>query len=445
MPTLKHAFVVLCVVAAAGGCASGCARREAGPKPPATMRVGVGVPARATAGAGVNHLVSSLTMETWLTTQPDGRLTERVVRDWKWDESGTVLRLNLRDNVRFHDGTLLTPDIAAEAIRETAAENRKNNTYASLLTIRSALPAAGNAVEIQLSEPDSFLLPDLSLISLTLPGRPNLGAGPFKMLQQEGQAESDDQPIVFRAFPQYYRGRPALDEIVLTNHKTQRNAWSALLRGDIDMLYEISQDAVDFVKAETTVESYSFPRPYSINLGFNVRRDEALERNAARHLARGSRTDLEARRVEIRGGSRRVEHEWRRRRRIGPVFRDQRSVGRAAVAAQAVAHQRRLVHRFVQRPPDGGVLQDRVTNVESEDHRVGTGERVGLDRRSGLDEIDGVLADLVQHVDVAAHQRRPGISLRLVVAEDDLGERRPSAEILRKGTEDDRLIVRLRR
>ena len=279
MPTLKHAFVVLCVVAAAGGCASGCARREAGPKPPATMRVGVGVPARATAGAGVNHLVSSLTMETWLTTQPDGRLTERVVRDWKWDESGTVLRLNLRDNVRFHDGTLLTPDIAAEAIRETAAENRKNNTYASLLTIRSALPAAGNAVEIQLSEPDSFLLPDLSLISLTLPGRPNLGAGPFKMLQQEGQSESDDQPIVFRAFPQYYRGRPALDEIVLTNHKTQRNAWSALLRGDIDMLYEISQDAVDFVKAETTVESYSFPRPYSINLGFNVR--HPILKNAA--------------------------------------------------------------------------------------------------------------------------------------------------------------------
>ena len=54
-------------------------------------------------------------------------------------------------------------------------------------------------------------------------------------------------------------------------YPTQRNAWTALMRGDIDMLYEVSRDALDFVQAETTVKTYSFPRPYYIPLVFNVR------------------------------------------------------------------------------------------------------------------------------------------------------------------------------
>jgi len=43
------------------------------------------------------------------------------------------------------------------------------------------------------------------------------------------------------------------------------------MRGEVDMLHEVSRDAVEFVVAETTVRTYSFPRPYYIPLGFNVR------------------------------------------------------------------------------------------------------------------------------------------------------------------------------
>jgi peptide/nickel transport system substrate-binding protein len=239
------------------------------------MRVGVGVPAQATAGAGMGHLISSFTMETWLTTQPDGRLTERIVSGWEWDAPGTTLRLSLRDNVRFHDGTLLTPEIAAQALRATAADG----SAASFATIRSVRPVGDQALELRLTEPNSFLLPDLSLASPVLPGRPDIGTGPFQLVSSNTQSE--EAPIVFRAFPQYYRGRPALDEIVLSNHKTQRNAWTALMRGDIDMLYEISREAVDFVSAETTVQTYSSPRPYTAMLGFNVR-NPILKRAAVR-------------------------------------------------------------------------------------------------------------------------------------------------------------------
>src|SRR4029079_7978832 len=74
------------------------------------------------------------------------------------------------------------------------------------------------------------------------------------------------------AFPQFYRGHPAPAGVDVTNYPTQRKAWTALMRGEIDMLYEVSREAVDFVQAESTVRSYSFLRPYYIPLAFNVRR-----------------------------------------------------------------------------------------------------------------------------------------------------------------------------
>jgi hypothetical protein len=63
-----------------------------------------------------------------------------------------------------------------------------------------------------------------------------------------------------------------LSGIEILNYPTQRKAWTALMRGDIDMLYDVSREAADFVQAETTVKTYSFPRPYYIPLVFNVTR-----------------------------------------------------------------------------------------------------------------------------------------------------------------------------
>ena len=64
-------------------------------------------------------MVSLLKGDTWLTSKPDGNVGERILTSWSWDSSATVLRLRLRNDVYFHDGTLLTPAIAADALRET--------------------------------------------------------------------------------------------------------------------------------------------------------------------------------------------------------------------------------------------------------------------------------------------------------------------------------------
>ena len=155
--------------------------------------------------------------------------------------------------------------MAARALRKSVAKAASEFAL-SFTSIKSVTVERRRRLEIRLSEPNSFVLPDLAagLASGCRTSRRS-ATGPFRIVKQ------DDEHTVLTAFPQYYRGRPALDEIDVTTYPTQRKAWAALMRGEIDMLHEVSRDAAEFVEAETTVKTYSFPRPYYIPLVFNVR------------------------------------------------------------------------------------------------------------------------------------------------------------------------------
>jgi len=226
-----------------------------------TMRIGIGSPPMGAAEMGAGAIINLLKGDPWLTNKSDGRPGERIVTSWLWDDTGTVLRLKLRPNVFFHDDTPLTPDIAAKSLRTAAA------TYSSFRSVASVEPEGTDTIVLKLKERNSFILPDLTAILVVKPDNRNIGTGPYRLVSRE--KENNDAKLT--AFARYYRGRPALGAIDVTNYPTQRKAWAGLMRGDIDMLYEVSREAVEFVEAESTVNTYSFPRPYYIPLTFNVR------------------------------------------------------------------------------------------------------------------------------------------------------------------------------
>jgi peptide/nickel transport system substrate-binding protein len=229
------------------------------------MRIGIGVPPKGSGapGSGAATFVKLLISEPWLTNRPDGRQSERIATGWKWDEDGTTLRLTVRRDVFFHDGTRLTPEIAAQALRKSVRNAAQEAL--SLASISTVAPSGEDAVEIKLKERNSFLVPDLATVLVVKPDRPEIGTGPFEIVSQ------DDQGANLSAFGRYFRGAPGISEIDVRNYPTQRMAWAALMRDEIDMLHEVSRDAAEFVEAETTVNTYSFPRTFYIPLVFNVR------------------------------------------------------------------------------------------------------------------------------------------------------------------------------
>jgi peptide/nickel transport system substrate-binding protein len=225
------------------------------------MRIGVGLP-RSTAEIGLSGVINLLKADSWLGIKADGRVAERIASDWQWDEARTMLRLKLRPDVYFHDGTLMTPQVAAETLRASITSSTSAYSLKSIGAIRGE---GADTVSITLKERNAFIVPDLAGMLVTKPGAPDVGTGPFRVVDRNAT------PAKLAAFPKYYRGRPALAGIELSGYPTQRNAWTALMRGEIDMLYEVSRDAADFVQAESTVKSYTFFRPYYIPLVFNVR------------------------------------------------------------------------------------------------------------------------------------------------------------------------------
>jgi peptide/nickel transport system substrate-binding protein len=227
------------------------------------IRIGLGAPPKVNAGSGLENIVSFATTETWLTSQQDGRLGDKIASAWRWDEAGTTLRLTLRNDVYFHDGTLLTPELAAEALRRSVADVRRRPS--SFSSVRSVSALGTDGIEIKLSEPNSFFLPDLSLASVMKPGQSQVGTGPFRVVR------ADKQQAVLQAFDKHYRDRPGFAEVDIRNYPTQRNAWAALMRGEIDALYEVGRGVTEFVQADSTIKMYTFPRPYYNTLVFNER------------------------------------------------------------------------------------------------------------------------------------------------------------------------------
>jgi peptide/nickel transport system substrate-binding protein len=252
--------------------------REAGPET-LTLRIGVPVPPVPTRGAGIPNVVDTLTAESLMLNSSDGRPTERLAKRWSWNDDRTVLHVELQQGVFFHDGTPLTPELVAESLRNASAQN--DLTLSGVKRIETW----AKGIDIVLPSPEAFLLEELALTSITRPGNPSVATGPFK-LAKNGSTVSLD------AFDQYYKGQPSIRSITISSYPTQRNAWAALLRSDIDMLQEVSPDASDFVEAESAVRTYSFPKSYYYVLAFNlhnpvlsnveVRRaiNEAIDKNA---------------------------------------------------------------------------------------------------------------------------------------------------------------------
>jgi peptide/nickel transport system substrate-binding protein len=249
------------------------------------MRIGMGTPPNAAPSTGSSFLVSILSSDTWVSSRPDGKVGERIVQEWRWANGGMELRLKLRPNVYFHDGTPLTAQTAADALRATNT-SRQNLSLRSIASVEAEGP---DTLLLRMREHNAFLLDDLSAVPVLKPharDEPEIGTGPFVPTGRNGNE------VALAAFPRYYHGRPALAGIDVVDYRTQRNAWAALMRGDIDMLYEVSRDSAEFVQAESAVRTYSFPRPYYILIAFNMRHpvlrnvevrraiNEALDREA---------------------------------------------------------------------------------------------------------------------------------------------------------------------
>jgi peptide/nickel transport system substrate-binding protein len=250
-------WVVLSVIAAACGQGQRPAITNVSP---VTLRIGVGNISSGNPLGGLQQVAGNQSFEGLVRFGPDGRPRPWLAKEWKVGADDLSMTLELRPEAKFHDGTAANAEVIAQALRN-ALPVFIGPVFEDVDGI--APSPNGNEIRITFKRPSPFLLESLEA-PIRKPGKTTIGTGPFVA---GGPTASNE----LHANVDYYLGKPVIDRIVVSSYPTIRAAWAEMLRNNIDMLYDVGEDAASSMQQATTVSMFNFTRPYQYVVLLNVK------------------------------------------------------------------------------------------------------------------------------------------------------------------------------
>ena len=222
----------------------------------------IGVPEATVAGTdlGIRQVMATQSLEGLTQLTEDGRVVPRLAESWKWENDGRRLRVTLREGITFHDGTPLTSELAASILREAIARPGNQNRYPSFRDVTAVRVDGTRELIFEVSQASAFLPENLEL-PLSI-GPEMIGTGPYRVVN------NTPTEIVLEAFDKYHQGSPRIHSVVIRPFQTLRTAWTSLLRGDVDMVSNVTPEAVEFITNDD-IQVVSFVRHYQFVVAFN--------------------------------------------------------------------------------------------------------------------------------------------------------------------------------
>ncbi|GAB4380802.1 MAG: ABC transporter substrate-binding protein [Elainellaceae cyanobacterium] len=205
-----------------------------------------------------------------------------LAESWEVSEDGLTWTFQLKQGVKFHDGTDFNAEAAVFAFDrvtnkdfeffspEMYAANRANTSF-----IASYRAIDNYTLEITTDRPYAFLPWDLTHILIPSPTAVKqhgnaefknhaIGTGPFKMVNYV-----DGQVLELEANPDYWGTPPKLNKLVLRPFGEPASRLAALQAGDIDWAEVPPPDALDQLRAQgynVQLKEY----PHTIVLALNL-------------------------------------------------------------------------------------------------------------------------------------------------------------------------------
>lgn len=193
--------------------------------------------------------------DSLLRTEPDGTLIPGLATEWSYDESETVLTLQLRDDVDFTDGEHFDADVAAQNLLRFRDGASPNKAYGA--SIADAVAIDEYTLEITLTGKDpaftKYLAWNLGLVespaafgSEDIQTNP-VGSGPYTLNLDETVTGSvyvyDRNPDYWDPDLQHY------DEIELRVFADPTAMTTALQAGELDAANLINNESLDQIES----------------------------------------------------------------------------------------------------------------------------------------------------------------------------------------------------
>jgi peptide/nickel transport system substrate-binding protein len=169
-------------------------------------------------------LARKLVGETLTSIDDKGQVQPWLAQSWESQNGGRRWVFRLRSDVRFHDGSLLTPSTVAQALSASGCRN---------CPWRSAR-AAGETVVFESDAPMPLLPAQLSMtrfaVTKTGDNAFTIGTGPFQVDQVNGGT------TVLKSFDDYWQAAPYLDAVTIMGGRSVREQWLDLSVGRADVV-----------------------------------------------------------------------------------------------------------------------------------------------------------------------------------------------------------------
>ncbi len=235
--------------------------------PPAVLRVGLPLPSVTSSSIGTRVVAWILAGGLLLRTDDEGRHHSDIAVGWDVADDGLALTFRLHPAARFADGERLTATSVKAFLDAVLQDPGQLAPYPALRDITAVEAHGTDTVVLRLSEPSGLLLSNLDFpVTKRAEDGREIGAGPFVI-----ESESADLTVL-RVNPYHHGGQSRVSTIHLRSFETVRAAWAAMMRGEIDFLYQVPNDTREFLERESGVRMQPVLRRSVFSLVFNMRR-----------------------------------------------------------------------------------------------------------------------------------------------------------------------------
>ena len=164
-----------------------------------------------------------------------------LATSWLFSKDGTQLTLNLREGVKFHDGSTFDAEDAKASLERILDTKTGAAARANIATITS-ITAKGRQLILKMSIPNAPILAALEGVNMAMlskadidagkiggSNKPN-GTGPYKFVSWE-----PTQSLKLTANSDYWMGEPKIKDVTIRVIPTEASILSALNAGTIGM------------------------------------------------------------------------------------------------------------------------------------------------------------------------------------------------------------------
>jgi len=281
-PRIPSAATLVFVIAM-GVTAHASAQGTPAPSPNAALTIGIGVdldtvdPAQQTTTTVQN--VIDYGLETLVAFDTQGKIKPLLATSWETSKDGLTLTFQLRQGVKFHDGSPFNAEAAAFSLNRLISGNVKVPIGAGFKSIKSIEAVNPTTLAIHLKHPDPNLLPNLSIttasifsqVSATKDGntptnivRP-VGTGPYQFTRWNKGSE-----VVYTRVDDYWGPKPYYKTVSFKVIPEANSREAGLLAGQLDIVMNPPVTDLTALSSNPAVKLLKAPSDRSIFIAINV-------------------------------------------------------------------------------------------------------------------------------------------------------------------------------